>query len=247
MIIGICKYCKKSFRKREQKYKFCSLYCSNNFNKNGLIKVVLPQWSNQLAEFVGICLGDGNVSRYQVCISLNSIVDKEYIPYVRHLIHSIFPEIKTSTIQKKEQAVELRINSRIVADFFYNMGIIPHNKKIPTWIFTSPTYIKFCVRGLFDTEGSISFKTYLSKKGTSVYKQLNFTNYDKNLVMFVRDTLKGMGLKPTMSLTKSLYLSNNNSIDQFREEIGFGNPKLVIRSNIHTAEEYFNWKKLAGL
>lgn len=245
MIIGICKYCKKSFRKREQKYKFCSLYCSNNFNKNGLIKVTLPQWSNQLAEFVGICLGDGNVSKYQVGITLNSIADREYISYVTDLIHSMFPEIKISIIQRKEQAVDVRINSRIVASFFYNMGIVPHNKKIPAWIFTSPTYIKFCVRGLFDTEGSISFKTYVSKKGTSLYKQLNFRNYDKNLVMFVRDTLKGMGLKPTMNLAKSLYLSNHKSIDQFREEIGFGNPKLVIRSKIYTIKEYSHWKKLA--
>ncbi len=245
MIIGICRHCKKSFRKREQKYKFCSRYCSNNFNKNGLIKVALPQSSNQLAEFVGICLGDGNVSKYQVGITLNSVADKEYISYVMYLIHKLFPEIKISVIQKKEQAVDLRINSRIVSEFFYNMGIIPHNKKIPAWIFTSPTYIKFCVRGLFDTEGSISFKIYVSKKGTSLYKQLNFRNYDKNLVMFVRDTLKGMGLKPTMNLAKSLYLSNHKSIDQFREEIGFGNPKLARRSKIYTIEEYSHWKKLA--
>ena len=242
MIIGICKYCKKNFRKREQKYKFCSLYCSNNFNKNGLIKVVLPKWNNQLAEFVGICLGDGNISHYYVGITLNSVADKDYISYVTHLIESIFPGIIISIIQKKEQAIELRINSRIVADFFYNMGIIPRNKKIPDWIFTSPNYIKFCVRGLFDTEGSISFKTYVSKRGTSVYKQLNFRNYDKNLVMFVRDALRGMGLKPTMNLTKSLYLSNNNAIDQFRDEIGFGNSKLAIRSRIYTIKEYSDWK-----
>ena len=162
-------------------------------------------------------------------------------------MHKIFPKVKISVIHKKERAVELRLNSRVVADFFYNMGIIPYNKKIPAWIFTSASYIKFCVRGLFDTEGSISFKTYMSKKGISLYKQLNFRNYNKALILFVRDTLSSMGLSPTRSLTKSIYLSNNSSIDQFCEKIGFGNPKLAIRSKIHTIEEYFNLKKLADL
>jgi hypothetical protein len=244
MIIGFCLYCKKKFRKREQKRKFCSLICSNNFNKNGLKYVKLPLYSKLLAEFVGICLGDGNVAKYQVGITLNTIADKEYIPYVLEIIDSLFPNIKVSLSEKKNQnAIYIRINSKIIADFIYNMGIIPKNKKIPDWILTSRGYRYSCARGLFDTEGSISFKTYKSKKGISLYKQLNFRNTNKKLMKFMRNTLRDMGLKPTMTLKNSLYLSTHEGIENFNKRVGFGNPKLTKRSNISTVEQYSAWKE----
>ncbi|MBI5122934.1 hypothetical protein HZA75_03695 [Candidatus Roizmanbacteria bacterium] len=225
MIMGLCLFCGKEFRKRETKYKFCSLVCSSNFNKNGLIRVVLPDFSSLLAEFVGICLGDGYISKYQTAITLNTNADKKYILYLVDLINKLFPHVKVSIIQKiSENATDVRINSKIVADFFRNMGIVPSNKKIPSWIFKKEEYKKACVRGLFDTEGSISFKIYTSNVGKSIYKQLNFRNIDKELMMFVRDTLISLNLKPTMTLKKSLYLSNHTSIDIFRKKIGFSNP-----------------------
>lgn len=243
MMIGLCFYCKKKFRKREQKYKFCSLICSNNFNKNGLQRIKLPSYNKLLAEFVGICLGDGCVSKYQVGITLNTIADKNYIPYVIKIINSLFLNIKISIIQKRnENAVDIRINSKIIADFLYNMGIVPSNKRIPDWILTSTDYENYCIRGLFDTEGSISFKTYVSKKGVSLYKQLNFRNANEKLMKFVRDGLRNMGLKPTMTLKRSLYLSTHESIDYFNKKVGFGNPKLVERCNIRTIGEYNKWK-----
>src|SRR5260221_5964975 len=122
MIIGICKYCKKEFRKRENKRIFCSLFCSNNFNKNCLTKVNLPSYSIDLAEFVGICLGDGYVSKYQVFVTLNSIVDHEYIPYVMNLIQKLFPKVGMSLVKRKDNATDVRINSSIVASFLSSMG-----------------------------------------------------------------------------------------------------------------------------
>lgn len=230
MLIGICKYCNKEFRKREQKYKFCSLICSSNYNRNGLKKIKLPRKSKMLAEFVGICLGDGNVSKYQIGITLNTVADKNYIPYVIKLYNSLFPELKVNLVKKKgENAVEVRINSKIVSDFLLNMGIVPNNKKVPNWIHDSSNYKKFCVRGLFDTEGSVSTKNYLSKKGGKTYYQLNFRNYNKRLMKFVRDTLLELKLKPTLSLKNSLYISNSHDLMIFNKEIGFSNPKLLAK------------------
>jgi hypothetical protein len=226
MIIGICYNCKKEFRKREQKYKFCSVFCSNNFNKNGLIEVLLPKLSIELAEFVGICLGDGNVSKYQVGITLNSIADVNYVPYVVNLSQLLFPQVKISVIQKRENAIDVRLNSIQVSDYFRKMGIIPHYKKVPDWIFTKFSYRKACVKGLFDTEGSTSQKEYLSKKGLRTYYQFNFRNYDKEIMRFVRDVLLELNLKPTNTLTKSLYISNLKDINIYMKSIGSGNPKL---------------------
>ena len=74
-----------------------------------------------------------------------------------------------------------------------------HNRKI---LSRQDSYKRACVRGLFDTEGSISFKLYSSAKGMRVYKQLNFRNADVKLMRFVRDELADLGLKPTMTLKR---------------------------------------------
>ncbi len=243
MILGKCLFCKKDFRKRTKKYKFCSLTCSSNSNKNGLIKIKLPQNSESLAEFVGICLGDGYVSKYQTQIILNSIADKDYAPYIIKLIKKLFPILKISLYKRKEEnALNIRINSKIVSDFLMHMGIIAKNKKVPLWILENMSYRKACIRGLFDTEGCISFKKYQGKSKESLYKQLIFTNTNKEIIQFIRDTLINLGLKSTMSLKKNLYLSSHKDVDHFRKEIGFSNAKLLRRSFIYDMHGYHNLK-----
>lgn len=228
MILGNCINCKKEFRKREHKYTFCSRICANRFNKNGLKKVVLPKKSSLLAEFIGICLGDGYSGKYYISITLNSIADKDYITYVADLARLLFPQVNVSFIQKRDaNAVDVRINSVTIATFFRNMGLIPNNKTVPKWINSKIIYQKACVRGLIDTEGSVSKKVYFARKGKSIYFQLNFRNYDIELMRFVRDVLVNLGMKPTLNLSKSLYLSNPKSISIYKKEVGFGNPKLA--------------------
>lgn len=231
MIVGICLNCKNKFRKRERKRKFCSLTCASRYNLNGLRIVTLPEKSYELAEFIGICLGDGDATRYQVGVVLNSIVDKQYASYVLKLVKSLFPEPSISFFKRsKENALVIKINSSIVSKFVKEMGIVSNSKYVPKWILENPDYQKACIRGLFDTEGSISFKRYKSRKGIRLHKQLNFRNYNIELMRFVRDGLLDLGLKPTMTLKKSLYLSNNKSISIFVDQIGFSNPKLLIKA-----------------
>ncbi len=239
MIIGFCKNCKSRFRKRETKYLFCSLKCANGYNKNGLNYVRLPKHNCNLAEFIGICLGDGHASKYQVTVSLNSIADKNYITYVVKLAADLFPGSTMSVVERKNyNMVDIKVNSVIVTKFMKKNGVISNNKFIPKWIFKKSVYVKSCLRGLFDTEGSISFKTYKSKSGISLYKQLNFRNFNVGLMIFVRDNLLNLGFNPTKTLKGSLYLSNHQSINNFRKLIDFSNPKLSRRSLIETYKDF---------
>ncbi len=239
MILRNCLFCKKPFRKGEEKCRFCSSFCSNNFNKNGLKKIILPPHGVKLAEFVGICLGDGCVSNYQVSVTLNKKADKNYIPYVQALMKSLFSNTKISLINKiKDNAVDVRLYSKQIVNFLQEMGIISNKKIIPQWIFSQEVYKRACVRGLFDTEGSISFKQYKGIKKISVYKQLNFRNTQIEFIKFVRDVLLDINLKPTLTLKKSLYISNDRDIGIFKKYIGFSNPKLQQRSLVNTPEKY---------
>lgn len=243
MMLGICQFCKKEYRKRERIRKFCSLSCSSGYNRNGLNKVTLPGKSKLLAEFIGICLGDGYASGYQVGITLNFTADRIYILYVENLARNLFPGATFSVIKRKrENAIDIRINSKTVVTFLKGMGIISNAKEVPGWILKKEGYTRACVRGLFDTEGSISFKLYKSRKGISVYKQLNFRNANMILMKFVKDSLVNLGLKPTMTMKRSLYLSNHESIDTYREKVGFSNPKLLEKSFIKDLSSYAIWK-----
>jgi len=235
---GICPFCKKDFKKREAKRKFCSLLCANRFNLNRKHNVVLPKKSEELAEFIGICLGDGSAWGYQVSVTLNARNDKEYILYVRKLAEELFKGAYVNLVYRKDNAVDVRITSKMVVDFLKANGIVSHTKYIPLWIKKDKKFIFKCIRGLIDTEGSISFKLYKSRQGTSLYKQLNFRNIDRGFMQFVRDGLVSMRLQPTTSLKKSLYLSNPASILSYRQVIGFGNPKLLKRSMINSIDEY---------
>ncbi len=239
MIIGFCKNCRRKFRKRETKYKFCSLKCANSYNRNGLSLVHLPKHNSDLAEFIGVCLGDGCTSRFQVTVFLNSIADKEYIFCIISLIKRLFPGATTSVFKRKNyNMVDIKINSVTVSQFMKKNGIVSNAKFIPNWILKRPIYIKSCIRGLFDTEGSISFKQYESRLGVSLYKQLNFRNNDIQLMTFVRDNLLKLDFKPTVTLKQSLYLSTHEGINKFSKLIGFSNPKLNARSKIETIEQY---------
>lgn len=238
-----CLYCRDSFKAKYLKQKFCSEKCANRFNLNNLNKVILPEQSVDLAEFIGIFLGDGSLGKHYIGIYLNSVSDRLYISYVKKLCTQLFKGATVTCNKKKnENCTRVQISSVIVARFLTGMRLKP--KAIPSWIYNSESYIKACIRGLFDTEGSISFKIYKAKKKISVYKQLNFRNANLDLIKFVRDNLKLFGFKPTMSLKRSLYLSTHESIELFRQLIGFSNSKLSERSLVRDWDDYKRWRSL---
>ena len=143
MNLGQCLLCKKEFKKRYSQKKFCSLLCANRHNLNCLNQISLPKNSLALAEFVGIMLGDGHVSKYFAGIALNSIADAEYIKYVARLSKKLFPEAPISIMPKKMQNyTSIQISSRIIADFLRSMDLIPHKKKIAPWILENESYTK---------------------------------------------------------------------------------------------------------
>ena len=241
IMIKFCLFCRGSFKSQYTKQKFCSEKCANRYNLNNLNKVVLPKKSEALAEFIGIFLGDGELRSHYIAIYLNSISDNKYIEYVKCLCTKLFKGATVTCNKKKhENCVRIQISSVIVVRFLLKMGLKP--KKIPEWINSRNTYIKACIKGLFDTEGSISFKQYKTKNGISLYKQLNFRNANMNLIRFVRDKLKLFGFRPTMSLRRSLYISTHDDIDLFRKKIGFGNDKLIKRSLISNWSDFIIWR-----
>lgn len=226
MIKGVCKLCQKDFRKREQKRKFCSLTCASRFNKNGLKLITLPGYNSDLAELIGICLGDGCAWGYQTSITLGTVNDRTYIPYVVSLIKRIFPEVFVSTIYRKnEKALDIRINSKVVTDFLRSMGIISHNKQVPEWIIQDLNFVKACIRGLIDTDGTFIIHKYSVKGKIYEYLKISFTNRSENLLNFLYQGLWSLNIRSYRSYKYQIWIHGQREVRKYLEMVSPGNLK----------------------
>ncbi|HUX35825.1 MAG TPA: hypothetical protein VMV71_02210 [Candidatus Paceibacterota bacterium] len=209
------------------------------FKSHPIINVSLPvkkpRLSSELAEFVGIILGDGGISKYQVTITLHHIDDKEYMRFVVSLIKKLFgvsPGVHHSFADSTNTIFISRIK---MVDFLtQKIGLkagnkVKHQVDIPEWIKRNKKFQISCVRGLVDTDGSVFIHTYFSKGKLYQYKKLNFTNMSKPLLNSVYTIMKTNGLTPSFSDNKAVRLESVDSVRKYFEIFGPHNPKHLKR------------------
>jgi hypothetical protein len=124
-----------------------------------------PKHSALLAEFVGIMMGDGGISKYQACITLHHIDDREYIDFVVSMIKKLF-HLTPSLYHLPHNSVYNIVVSRIeMVRYLHTLGLPIGNKvkqeiDIPDWIKKNKKFAIACVRGLMDTDGSVFTHSY---------------------------------------------------------------------------------------
>ena len=215
-------------------------------SKGNTKKIKIPKDSKKLAEFYGIMLGDGNSHKthfynsrrdkrgtYQIKIVGDSRYDKDYLlNYVKDLIEDLFEiEVKQGFFKPKEGEFKSRNAMFLVAygieliNFLENKGFKPGNKiinnlDIPFWIKQKKTFLRACLRGLYDTDGGI-YK--LNNQNTH---QIVFTNFNRVLLKDVRDSLIRLGILPS-KITKGnkIYITKKTELKKFLKQIGFRNLK----------------------
>ncbi len=207
---------------------FCSIICANRFNLNNKSDISFPKnFSNEMAEFFGILLGDGGVEKYFVRVYLNRKADKGYPQKVMMLIQGLFPGVKVTCLDRPNRGTEeVQVSSIALCNYLREIGFNPKLRTIPDWITSNTEFTKAAMRGLFDTEGSIGVKIYRGKRGVSIYKQLTVTNINKNILCFLEQGLKKLGYQPTKNSEKNIYISNRKDIERYFLEIGTSNPKM---------------------
>lgn len=244
-----CKNCQSLFIKQYTKHVFCSLKCSNRYNLNNKnFSIILPQdYSIDLAEFVGILLGDGNISPYQIKIYLNLTEDKDYVSYIKSLSGKLFSGATTSIVERKNKGTAtITLSGKDITEFLKKIGLKSAKNRIPPWILKNQEFFKATIRGLIDTEGSIGFKYFSGRSGKYLYKQLTFTNKNPVLLQFVEKHLKLLGYKPTLNSSKNIYLSNRMDIERYLIEIGSGNPKIAEKI-LTTELKGYHWQAVSML
>lgn len=202
----------------------------NRVKNNSL---VLPKKSEKLAEFIGIILGDGNLSEYDaIRIAGDSRKDRDYLEkYIVKLIRELFNCEPSLYFSKRSNCLYVYFGSKIVSNYLVKCGLkkgnkIKNNLTIPSWIMKNPSYLKACLRGLIDTDGSVY---ELLPKWPGLY-QIYFGN--RNLIL-LEDTHKGFSqlgfvVSKLCNFNNKLpcfYITRKSEIQKYITEIGFSNIK----------------------
>ncbi|PIQ06330.1 MAG: hypothetical protein COW72_02080 [Candidatus Nealsonbacteria bacterium CG18_big_fil_WC_8_21_14_2_50_37_10] len=186
-----------------------------------------PDFSNKLAEFFGIVLGDGHLSLGQVWIYINNNTDRNYNPYVKELIKSLFSVKPGVSYRKDQDMMNLFLSSVDLLKFLRKRGLFASNKvrdqvDVPSWIFTKDSYKKSFLRGFFDTDGSV----YKLRFGV----QMGFCNRSIPLLRSTRKILLDLEYHPSNVSIYKVYLTRKPDLYRYAKEIGFGNPKHLERA-----------------
>lgn len=196
-----------------------------------------PSFSEKLAEFVGIMLGDGEITRYQVKVSLNSKNEKEYSKFVESLIKKLFNVHVGTRYRKKDSSLELVVSRKELVQFCTKkLGLLRGNKvkqqiDIPSWIKQNKLYLIACLRGLMDTEGCVFSHRYRVNGKLYRYKKLAFKNNSYPLIKSVYDFLKNIGLRhPRIAKNlKEVRIESREDVRKYFQCIGFHNSKNLQR------------------
>lgn len=192
-------------------------------------------YSEELAEFIGIMLGDGSLTPGQSAITLNAKADREYIPFVVELGGKLFGEKPKISRRKDSKAITVYYNGVKLVDYLVSIGLRIGNKVknqvgVPKWIERRSAYKIACMRGLMDTDGGIFLHRYKVTGKEYAYQKLSFSNRSLPLLWFVAKALRGLSMNPKVVdkvENKKLWLYNKDEVRLYLALVGTHNPRLL--------------------
>ena len=208
-------------------------------------KIYDPGYSPELAEFIGIMLGDGGLTNYQLSITLNSQTDKEYLGYVKSLIRKLFHIQLTVMLRKNENTARIVVSGRNLVELLKGYGLKVGNKvkqsvNIPAWVLKKNEFAIACLRGLMDTDGSCYMYAHNVNKKRYYNFALCFTNASVPLLRSFYAILKKNGYYPFVT-DRRVYMHRKNEIAEYFKKVGTHNNK-----HLHKYQKFVVQKILPG-
>lgn len=209
---------------------------SGKFKKNPILKskaVHRPKHSEKLAEFVGIMMGDGGISEYQIVITLHHIDDLEYSKFVVDLITKLFKVTPSIYPSPKNSVNDIVVSRKELVRYLHELGLPIGNKvkqqfDIPEWIRRNRIFSIACLRGLIDTDGCVFTHRYKVKGKWYAYKKLSFTSASKPLRKSVYILLRECEFYPRIA-GSNVRLDRAEDVERYFSSIGSHNPKHLRR------------------
>lgn len=209
---------------------------TGKFKKNTILEsksVYRPKQSAELAEFIGIMMGDGGLSKYQVMITLHHIDDLEYAGFVMTLIKKLFKLEAKIYHSPKNSVNDITVSRKQLVEYLHELGLPMGNKvkqqfDMPEWIKLNRNYSIACLRGLVDTDGCIFTHKYRVKGTWYAYKKLSFTSASQPLRHSVYDFLLQLEFHPRIA-GEDVRLDRIEDMRRYFKLIGSHNPKHLRR------------------
>lgn len=195
--------------------------------------VILPKYSENLAEFFGIMMGDGGINNpWQVNISVNSNSDLAYSKYIVALCQKLFFIEPVVRKRKETNTLVILLTSTTIVDFLVLHGLPRGNKlksglNIPKWILGKPAYCKACVRGLIDTDGCAF--VHVHKVKGKIYRNIGitFTSFSLELIYQVAGILEQFAIMPHISNKgRAIYIYQEDSVLRYLKIFGTSNGRI---------------------
>lgn len=170
--------------------------------EKGKIKKAYPplRKSGELAELIGVILGDGYIGKFPRTEILSIFSNKNnpgFIDRYTKLVERVFDK-KPALLKKKSNCIKIYIYQKDISKRLgISLGARKNKKiKIPSWILRNEIYLKRYLRGLYEAEGS-----FCVHEPTYTYKFL-FSNRNESLLKIVYRALRILGFHPYKSKDK---------------------------------------------
>lgn len=178
--------------------------------------------TKELAEFVGIMLGDGHISEGQVKITLGN-KEQDFVNYIISLFKKLF-DCELKTFKTNKGYTVLYIGFIKLVRYLRNMGLrnnkVREQVGVPKWILGKEEYKTNFLRGFFDTDGSV----YKLRHGW----QISYCNRSFSLLNGTRDILLSLDYHPSAISGYNIYLTRRTDLNRFVNQIGSNNLKKKI-------------------
>ncbi len=208
-----------------------------NKGRNGKLKynfdINMPL-SEELCEFIGVVIGDGCVGKYgtgySIIITGDKNLDKNY--YYNNLkkicgtIFNINP-----AIYLREDCIQLKIYSKrlfelLTLRFNFPSGKKAHTIAIPSEIYKNIDFLKFTLRGMFNTDGGVGYDKRKIYKYP--YIRVNYSSASSSLINQIHDILIYFNINHSIhqrERTQMIQINGNKNVRQFISQIGFSNER----------------------
>ena len=195
-------------------------------------KLLVDEHSLELAEIIGILLGDGNSwskpGFYYIRVCGHSQHDKAYLShFVKPLFKKVFDVTFREYFHKTNKEMFLTVGNKDLSYTLAHFGFpsgnkIANNVGIPDWVFESEEYLKSCIRGLIDTDGSVCPITGRS------YPYIWFSSSIPNLRSSFERAMNILGYdlaKWSKRSNPQTFIAKKALIQKYYKEVGFNNRK----------------------
>ncbi len=193
-------------------------------------EIKYPAKCVELAELIGIILGDGGLSgNHQLTISFNNKTDEGYSVFLGKILRKLFLIDYHIHPRKNCNGADIIVSSSNLVDFLLKQGLVAGNKvrnqvDIPHWIYDKVEYQKACIRGLIDTDGSFYRHRYNSNGKNYNYLKLCFASRSKPLLNSMLRILKRLNFGAFLH-GDQVFVYSRLGIKKYFEETGSHNPK----------------------